>query len=93
MSQNVANTDKQGANQGFRRVFVRPAGHECSTSSNIFEILTFGTGVLDANGFWEHGCYECARSHEEQFPEDGPCWPHTDEQLRAMGLSDESTAD
>lgn len=68
--------------------FIRPEGHRCKTSSNVFEILTFGTGKLDEHGFWEHGCYECARAHEQQFPEDGPCWPHTDEDLRKMGLVD-----
>ena len=68
------------------RPFVRPAGHQCKVSSGIHDCLTFGTGKLDANGFWESGCYECARAHEEQFPECGPCWPHTDEQLRQMGF-------
>jgi hypothetical protein len=66
--------------------FVRPEGHNCKVSTHIFDCLTFGTGRLSDNGLWEHGCEVCARAHEEQFPEDGPCWPHTDEQLREMGL-------
>jgi hypothetical protein len=66
--------------------FVRPEGHDCGISSNVFDILTFGTGKLDPDGFWEHGCYECARAWEAQFPKDGPCWPHTDEQLKEMGF-------
>lgn len=57
--------------------FVRPAGHRCGASSTIYEALSFGTGRLDEHGFWEHGCYECARAHESQFPEDGICWPHS----------------
>jgi hypothetical protein len=45
--------------------------------------LSFGTGLLDNLGFWEIGCPECARAHEAQFPEDGECWPHSDETLIA----------
>jgi len=68
-----------------RNRFVRPKGHEnCNASSGIHDCLTFGNGKLDNNGFWENPCGECARAHEEQFPEDGPCWPHTKEQLREM---------
>ncbi len=66
--------------------FIRPAGHQCSVSTGVHDCLTFGTGNLDANGFWAVPCPECAREHERQFPECGPCWPHTDEQLKAMGL-------
>jgi hypothetical protein len=66
--------------------FIRPAGHKCSVSTGIHEALTFGTGKLDGSGFWSKPCEECARAHEKQFPEDGPCWPHTDEDLAAMGL-------
>lgn len=64
--------------------FVRPAGHKCKVSSGIHDCLTFGYGELDYNGFWEHGCYECARAHEQQFPNDGPCWPHTPKQIAEM---------
>ena len=66
--------------------FVRPAGHECLVSTGIHECLTFGTGHLDENGFWSAPCFDCARAHEEQFPECGPCWPHTTEQRKQMGL-------
>jgi hypothetical protein len=65
--------------------FVRPAGHrKCRVSSGIHDCLTFGYGELDYHGFWEHGCYECARAHEQQFPNDGPCWPHTPKQISEM---------
>lgn len=65
--------------------FVRPFGHnKCRVSSGIHDCLTFGFGGLDHNGFWEHGCYDCARAHEQQFPNDGPCWPHTPEQIAEM---------
>lgn len=66
--------------------FERPAGHRCGISTHIGDLLSFGTGKLDGNGFWEFPCGRCARAHEEQFPEDGPCWPHTEEDLRAMGF-------
>ncbi len=64
--------------------FIRPEGHGCDISTGIHDCLTFGTGKLDGSGFWEHPCEECARAHEQQFPEDGPCWPHTDEDLRKL---------
>ena len=64
------------------KMFESPAGHEkCKTSSTVMDTLSFGTGELDEHGFWEHGCYECARAHEKQFPEEGICWPHSEETL------------
>jgi hypothetical protein len=68
--------------------FVRPEGHTCHVSTGIHDFLTFGTGHLDDNGFWEHPCAECARAHEKQFPQCGPCWPHTEVQLIAMGFQE-----
>ena len=62
--------------------FQRPEGHTCKVSSGVHDCLTFGTGTLDDGGFWSVPCYEC-RAHEEQFPDCGPCWPHTDEQIQA----------
>jgi len=73
--------------------FVRPEGHDCHVSSGIHDCLTFGTGELSDSGFWEHPCYECAREHERQFPECGPCWPHTEEQLQEMGCNDKTETD
>lgn len=58
------------------KVFIRPQGHRCLISTGIHDCLTFGTGKLDTNGFWEHPCGLCARAHEKQFPEGDPCWPH-----------------
>ena len=66
--------------------FKRPKGHQCKVSTGIHDCLTFGTGELNDNGFWEHSCEACARAYEQQFPEDGPCWPHTQEQLKQMGF-------
>jgi len=57
--------------------FQRPDGHNCNVSSTISEDLSFGNGELDDNGFWQYGCYECARAHEKQFPESGKCWPYS----------------
>lgn len=59
--------------------------HKCSTG--IHDCLTFGWGELDAFGFWEFPCGECARHHEQQFPQDGPCWPHSEEQIEEMNPS------
>jgi hypothetical protein len=64
--------------------FIYPEGHTCKVSTGVHECLTFGTGELDHCGFWERPCWECARAYEAQFPEDGPCWPHTDEQIQEM---------
>jgi hypothetical protein len=70
-----------------KAAFIRPEGHEkCGISTHILDCLSFGSGKLDGSGFWSEPCEECARAHEQQFPEDGSCWPHTDEQLKAMGL-------
>lgn len=66
--------------------FVLPEGHKCRVSTGIHDQLTFGTGYLSNNGFWEKPCNHCARAWEIQFPEDTPCWPHTPEQLTAMGF-------
>jgi len=71
-----------------RLSYVRPVGHSCQVSNGIHDCFTFGTGKLDGTGFWEKPCYECARAYEEQFPESGLCWPHTDEQLKEMGFQD-----
>jgi hypothetical protein len=54
---------------------------DCKISTSIAEFLTFGTGKLDSDGFWQYPCYECARAHEEKFPEDFPCWPFSTEWL------------
>ena len=66
--------------------FVKPEGHECGCSSGIHDGLTIGTGELDSNGYWEHGCYECARAWEKQFPEDAPVWPFSEETLFRSGV-------
>lgn len=66
--------------------FVRPEGHTCSVSTGIHDCLTFGTGELCDNGFWEDPCWECAREHEKQFPKCGPCWPHTESQRRELDI-------
>ena len=47
----------------------------CGVSTGIHEGLTFGSGQLDFNGYWENPCPTCARKHEEKHPEDAPCWP------------------
>jgi len=64
--------------------FIKPDGHSCKVSTGIHGCSTFGTGKLSDCGFWEKPCFECARACERQFPEDGPCWPHTREQYESM---------
>ncbi len=57
----------------------RPCGnHDCGVSSGIHEGLTFGRGELDTLGFWAVPCDTCARDHERECPEAGPCWPFSD---------------
>lgn len=53
----------------------------CHVSTSIGDWLTFGSGYLDDFGFWEKPCYECARAHEKEHPEDFPCWPFSNEYL------------
>lgn len=48
---------------------------KCCVSTGIHDGLTFGSGDLDPNGFWEYPCAPCARRNEELYPEDGECWP------------------
>ena len=52
------------------------SGGQCMVSTGIHEDLTFGTGNLDANGFWEHGCEACARRSEiRDGKRRGSYWP------------------
>ena len=53
---------------------------DCSVSSGIhgsykYPGFTFGSGALDQHGYWSIPCSICAREHEKNHPEDGPCWP------------------
>jgi hypothetical protein len=48
---------------------------ECSASCGLGDEITFGTGELSDNGYWENGCGACARAYEIKHPEDGKCWP------------------
>lgn len=55
-------------------------GHmDCGVSSGIDGSLTFGSGMLDDYGYWEHPCSVCARAFEKNNPDlvkqYGPCWP------------------
>lgn len=55
-------------------------------SKGIHDALTFGTGELDKDGFWEYADYEAARTWERLHPEDGECWPHTEAQIQGLKL-------
>lgn len=43
--------------------------------------MTFGSGRLDENGYWEFPCDPCARAFEVAFPEATPCWPFPSQDL------------
>ena len=47
----------------------------CACSTGIHEGTTVGYGELDDHGYWEHGCYLCARELERKFPDEGSVWP------------------
>ena len=50
---------------------------DCEVSTGVYDHLTFGSGELDENGFWEYPCEDCARHHEIMHDETpGTCWPH-----------------
>lgn len=54
-------------------------------SSTMIDTLSFGRGELDPNtGTWEVPCWLCARAWEKAHPEDGPCWPFSDETLDSL---------
>jgi hypothetical protein len=56
---------------------------ECMSSSHAYTEfegplggMTFGSGYLSNDGFWENPCHACARAFEAQWPEATPCWPY-----------------
>lgn len=59
-------------------------GRWCCASTGICEHTTFGCGELDRFGYWEFPCFRCARKWERLHPEEGPCWPFTEQQLAEM---------
>ena len=58
---------------------------ECSASTGIHddEGLTFGSGELSFNGYWEFPCSICARAYEKDHPE-VDCWPFAENQTNAQ---------
>lgn len=57
---------------------------KCNVSTGIHEGLTFGSGRLTFNGYWEFPCYACARTHERLYPADGECWPFKGQDVLAL---------
>lgn len=55
-----------------QKPFIRPEGHNCKISSHTFDCLTFGTGRLEDNGCWEHGCPECTVPTNSSFQSAAP---------------------
>lgn len=50
------------------------------TESSRLSGMTFGSGRLDHNGYWEFPCGPCARAFEQEYPEAAPCWPFPGEE-------------
>jgi hypothetical protein len=60
---------------------------DCAVSTTVLDCLSFGSGELDSNGFWEVPCAKCARAHEIfDKVQTGSYWPHTKEFLVKMGF-------
>lgn len=58
-----------------------PCGNtRCAVSTGIHEGLTFGSGRLDRNGYWQFPCRPCAKAWDEKHPNDehGPAWSFGD---------------
>lgn len=55
----------------------RPCGITgCSISTGICGRLTFGSGDLDPNGYWEFACRLCAADHAKEHKEyEEEVWP------------------
>ena len=64
----------------------------CGSSTHIGGDISCGWGKLDPNGFWEFGCYECAREMEKAYNEEfkgtkheyEQVWPYSKEYLDSM---------
>lgn len=50
------------------------SNHRCSCSISIADQVTFGSVVLDENGYWEKPCIVCARRYKSKHP-DEDVWP------------------
>lgn len=59
----------------------------CNRSEGIHEGLTVGHGEPDDYGYFNHGCYFCAREIERTNPEFGPVWP-----FKSTGIIEEIEA-
>jgi len=63
---------------------------KCGVSTGEHGRLTFGKGKLDDHGYWKIPCGICARNHEENHPEYGPCWPFKRKEFEVEIASDDS---
>lgn len=43
---------------------------ECCVSESITGHVTFGSGILDPNGFWEKPCLICATAYKKMHPDE-----------------------
>jgi len=79
--------------KGFKPSKERPCGNpECSISSNIAEILSFGSGDLDPNGFWEFPCAICAADYKRKHPLED-VWPDPSDPQKFVSLRAEITVE
>ena len=64
--------------------------NKCGCSTHIGGDISCGWGELDPNGFWEYGCYECARELEEKLSKEnfewfsGRVWPYSKEYVKFL---------
>lgn len=56
---------------------------KCSSSSGICGSMTFGSGKLDPNGYWENPCEIC----EEDFHKRNPNFHRTLDRLEELNIS------
>jgi hypothetical protein len=49
---------------------------DCGISGGICGEMTFGSGDLSDNGYWEKPCYICAAAWKKLYPKD-KVWPNT----------------
>jgi hypothetical protein len=56
---------------------------ECGVSTGVVSGLTFGSGELNDNGYWEHPCFECARAYEADNPGE-VVWPFEGQSLAQL---------
>lgn len=69
---------------------MRCSNNECSTSTGVHGGLTFGSGRLTDNGYFEFPCGLCARAWETEHAidkhheDDIECWPFPGQNIEEL---------